>query len=267
MRKQILGVAVAALGLAGTASATVTFSAAGATPGDIAAEVDAFRAALGSNNGVGGSFSGGRREINWDGVPDSFASPNQLPGNFFNSVSPRGLSMTTPGSELRVSADSSNPTATATRFADIDPIIAGNFTPFSEQRLFAPLGSHIVDVTFFVPGTAIPATVLGFGVVFTDVEVAQTTYFQLYNAEGNEVGGVVSPVTGNGGLSFIGMIRDVPEIARVRIFSGETAIDSGRPSLDYVAMDDFIYGEPVPTPGAVGLLALAGVMVVRRRRG
>ncbi len=54
-------------------AAPVVFEASGASPSDILATVNAFRTFLGANNGVGGSFPDGRREINWDGVPDAFA--------------------------------------------------------------------------------------------------------------------------------------------------------------------------------------------------
>ena len=65
-------------------AAPVVFEASGASPSDILATVNAFRTFLGANNGVGGSFPDGRREINWDGVPDAFAAPNSFPANFFN---------------------------------------------------------------------------------------------------------------------------------------------------------------------------------------
>src|SRR5262249_9038780 len=72
--------------------AAVVRSAAGADPASIQATVDQFRNDLGgSNNGVGNSFATGRREINWDGVPDNFAAPNNLPANFFNANSARGV--------------------------------------------------------------------------------------------------------------------------------------------------------------------------------
>ena len=75
----------------GVFGAPVIRSAAGANPAAIQAMVDQFRTDLGgANNGVGGSFTTGRREINWDGVPDAFASPNNLPLDFFNVNSPRG---------------------------------------------------------------------------------------------------------------------------------------------------------------------------------
>ena len=102
-----LSIAVATLTLgrpAITFAAPVVFDAAGSAPADIQAVVEEFRHFLGDNNGVGDTFSGGRREINWDAVPDGFAAPNNLPANFFNKNSPRGVVFFTPGSGFQVSA-------------------------------------------------------------------------------------------------------------------------------------------------------------------
>jgi hypothetical protein len=91
-------------------NAQVTFSASGAAAADITATVDAFRLDLGTlNPNVAGSFGSGRREINWDGVPDAFAAPNNLPANFFNVNSPRGVIFSTPGTGFQVSANSGVP--------------------------------------------------------------------------------------------------------------------------------------------------------------
>jgi hypothetical protein len=63
-----------------SSAAPVVFEASGASPADIQASVDDFRAFLGVlNPNVPGSFPSGRREINWDGVPDAFSAPNNLP--------------------------------------------------------------------------------------------------------------------------------------------------------------------------------------------
>src|SRR5579884_801410 len=72
---------VTALGLildaAPSTAVPIVEQGSGANPAAIQGAVDAFRADLGgANNGVGGSFSSGRREINWDGTPDNFSSPN-----------------------------------------------------------------------------------------------------------------------------------------------------------------------------------------------
>src|SRR5438093_9319837 len=105
-----------------TAAAPITFSASGSSPAGIQATVDAYRADLGpANPNVAGSFGSGRREINWDGVPDALSAPNNLPANFFNVNSPRGVVFATPGTGFQVSANAVNPTSTPIQFGNIDP--------------------------------------------------------------------------------------------------------------------------------------------------
>src|SRR6266849_4644278 len=50
--------------------------------GEITSVVAAYRALLGdpNNGGAPVAHATGRREINWDGVPDDLAAPNFLPG-------------------------------------------------------------------------------------------------------------------------------------------------------------------------------------------
>jgi hypothetical protein len=224
-------------------------SAAGQDAPAIQAAVDAFRADLGgANNGVGGSFPGGRREINWDGVPDAVAAPNALPADFFNVNSPRGAVFATPGAGFQVSAKEG---VAAVRFGTIDPTYAGTFQTFSPQRLFTALDATVTDVHFFVPGSNTPATVSGFGAVFTDVDRRGQTRVAYYNATGKRLGTFRVPPSPNGGLSFLGVSfrggGDADRVAWVRITSGTSPLaagvtDGGR--HDLVAMDDFLYGEP-----------------------
>ena len=246
--------------------------ASGANAAAIQATVDAFRADLGNplNPNVAGSFPGGRREINWDGVPNNFAAPNNLPGNFFNVNSPRGVLFSTPGSAVQVSA---NAGIAPVRFDTINPTYSSIFQTFSAQRLFAAVGSNIVDVNFFVPGTTNPATVSGFGSVFTDVDLANTTSIQYFNANGASLGTFFAP-TANNGLSFLGVSGFGDGIARVRITNGNAALGpndvNGNPT-DVVVMDDFLYGEPqavIPEPSSLLLFAtgLGGFAWMRRRR-
>ncbi len=240
-------------------AAPVVWSAAGANPAAIQTTVDAFRADLGTlNPNNGQSFTSGRRQIDWDAVPDQFSSPNNLPANFFNVNSRRGAVFTTAcgNAEFRVSSNAAS--GVPVRFGEIDPSYTSTFTTFSAQKVFTVISDNfvpcnILTVNFFIPGTEIPATVRGFGVVFTDVDISGDTRLLAYDAAGKllEPGGI-SALQADGGLSFVGVSFDQGErIATVQIVSGNNRLTSGNVDgangLDIIAMDDFIYGEPRAT--------------------
>jgi len=102
-----------------------------------------------------------------------------------------------------------------------------------------------------VPGTVtVPAGVTGFGAVFTDVDLAGPTTIVCYDKDGNELGSAVAPAApGTGLMSFAGVVSTGPErIAWVEISSGNLPLGPGNldgVESDVVAMDDFIYGEPI----------------------
>jgi hypothetical protein len=266
MKRHRFTLAIASLGLTLILNPVVAsanpqvFEASGATPADIQTTVDAFRASLGNNNGVGGTFTTGRREINWDAVPDSFSAPNLLPANFFNSNSPRGVVFFTLGTGFQVSADSSNPTNTPVRFGNIRANFPKIFSTFSPERLFTALDSNITENLFFIPGTTRSATVKGFGAVFTDVGDEDSTTIEYFDVNGNLLltQNVLPGPSHGGSLSFLGVTFDTPNVFLVRITSGntilktprsQTAVDAAwaednRHEKDVVVMDDFIYGEP-----------------------
>jgi hypothetical protein len=95
-----------------TRAGFTVFDAAAANVAGITTTRDAFRAAAGGGTvaGANGSFGGVRREINWDGVPETLSDPNKLPSNFFNTTSPRGVVFSTPGTGFLVSANSGGST-------------------------------------------------------------------------------------------------------------------------------------------------------------
>ena len=241
-------------------STPILFQAAGPSVSSIQSSVDAFRTQLGAlNPNVVGSFASGRREINWDGVPDMFSAPNNLPANFFNVNSPRGAIFSTTGSGFQVSAKAVNPTNTPIKFGNINPTYPNLFSVFSPERLFIALDSNTLVVHFFEPGTNTPATTHGFGAVFTDVDLpadqarcgrAHHTRMDFLDASGRSLFESEVPAsTGNGGLSFLGAFFADDEIAAVRIVSGSTALGPNETKcIDIVAMDDFIYAEPQPVP-------------------
>ena len=203
--------------------------------------VSDFRSLLGDpNNGVApGSFGSGRREINWDAVPATVTNTDSFPLGFFNSNSPRGAILETPGSGMRVSDND---------FADINPTYAGQFADFSPVKTFAAIGSNQMDVTFRVPGSSEAATVTGFGAVFSDIDLT-TSSIQFFDVGGGQIA-VVQPKKGKEKFSFAGVVFDSPVVARVRVTMGDGPIGPGAfdikngGTLDLVVVDDFLYGEP-----------------------
>lgn len=270
------------LGLAGVSlapglSLAAVFADAGPDAASIADTVNNFRNALGNlNPNVAGSFGEGRREINWDAVPDRFADPNDLPPDFFNVNSPRGAVFETTGTSVRVSA---NDGVAPVRFDVLNPTYSSTFATFSPQKLFSAVGSNVVDVLFFVPGSNTPALTDGFGSVFTDVDLAGVTRIDYFGVNGSSLASEFVPASaGNQTLSFLGVTFNSPILARVRITNGNSVLgpnDDPGAGVDVVVMDDFIYGEPVQnrvgvpeSSPVVPLLVIGGLLplAVRLKR-
>ncbi len=219
---------------------------------DVTAARDQFRADLGGGTvpGANGSFGGLRREINWDGTPDAKSAPNPLPGDFFNTTSPRGaVFQPVGGTGFQVSSTLAS--GVPVRFGNIDPSYTTEFAAFSPQRLFTPVGGNVTDVLFFVPGTSTPAVTTGFGAVFTDVDLADKTRLEFFDARGLKIADQFVPaVAGTATFSFLGVTFTDACVARVRITTGTAGpaagvTDDPAAGRDVVVMDDFLYGEPV----------------------
>ncbi|MEM8834851.1 MAG: hypothetical protein AAGD00_03420 [Planctomycetota bacterium] len=266
----VMGIAALSI-ISGTASGQLVRSGSSADAAGLQGIVDTFRNDLGDLNAPEpGTVGSGRRQIDWDAAPDAVSSPNDFPGDFFNAnVFPRarGVEFTTPGTGFRLSATEAS--GEGVRFSDIDITYETTFSAFSEERLFTPIGSTITDVNFFIPGTDVPATTTGFGAVFTDVDLAGSSSIEFFDALGDSLGAfdVEAGPTADGSLSFLGVSFEKAIIGSVRITSGDQAL--GGPESGYadlVALDDFIFGEPVPTPGSIALLAVTAIAGTRRKR-
>jgi hypothetical protein len=266
------------------AAAPVVRTASGPNPAAITPARDQFRVDLGGGtvagaNGLFQDATGARREINWDGVPDTFSSPNALPANFFNVNSPRGAVFSTPGSGFQVSATAAS--GTPVRFGNLNAGYPSDFAAFSPERLFTAVGSNVTDVNFFAPGTTTPSTVTGFGAVFSDVDRADSTTVEYFRPDGTSLGVFNVPVgetpgsSFDGNLSFLGVSFNAGEqVGRVRITSGNGALGPNFPDpdtqatapFDPVVMDDFLYSNPVPEPAGLVLVPCAALLLRRRRR-
>jgi hypothetical protein len=212
--------------------------------GNITAKVDEFRNVLGpSNGGTAGDQLTGRREITWDGAgANPFNNKNDFPASFFNTNVKSGAVFTTAGTGFRNDS---------TSFAEINPEYAAQFTFFSATKIFAPVGSNQLDQLFQVAGQPTPAVVRGFGVVFSDVDLADKTTIELFAQNGSSLGTFAAPVRSDAaGLSFVGVTYDQPIIARARITLGTGALApnvndiTAGGTLDLVVLDNLIYGEP-----------------------
>lgn len=255
----------------------VVREAAGADAAAIQAAVDAFRTDLGgANNGnTAGSQPSGRREINWDG--GGAAANVTLDPSPMTRFSARGATFLTAGTGFEISGQPSP------LLVELNAGYAGLFAAFSSPRIFTPLDANVMDAVFHVPGnTAVPAAVTGFGAVFTNVDLAGATRMRFYAPDGALLYERAVPVaTGNATFSFLGVSFTAGEVvSRVQIVTGNVAMGlPEKTGANVVAMDDFVYGEPVatagvtitPTTGAsfrtseidvvIGLAASAGVPV------
>ena len=237
------------------------FQAAGLTADSIQSTVDAYRAALDPakhNNGNNPGplpLTSGHREINWDGGNPAITATTPPVTPFTTFLNTRGSQFTTPGIGLsQVALSGLAGLFNNLTYEDI-------FSVFSPSRLFTPVGSNVTEALFFVPGTngGTPATVSGFGAVFTDVDQPDgsgpskkrgnrgaSTLIEYFGADGKVLFSSFVPASpGDASLSFFGIVFDEPLIARVRITTGDTAPGpDDDENQDIVVMDDFLYGEP-----------------------
>lgn len=216
---------------------------------DVQAKLNEFRALIGDSVNTAPGKTSGRREVNWDGVPPNFTNNNDFPLDFFNLTDPagangrkRGLVYLNTGSPLRL--DSSN-------FADLEASYADEFIPFSNKKSIVSANSNVSEVAFKVAGTATDAFVRGFGIVFLDVDDANSTYLEFFN--GTKSLGVFKPQarTAAGGFSFLGVFFPEEKITRIKITAGNGILASGQKDIsdggakDLVTYDDFFYNEPL----------------------
>lgn len=215
--------------------------------GDINPRLTEFRQLLGDRLNTTPGVVGGRREINWDGVPDELLNQS-LPVDFFNpthaqaSVSnQRGLVYSTAG----------NFQVSKTNFLDVNPNASSQFSNFSGSKSFANISSSLWDVEFRVAGKSIPAGVKGFGIVFSDVDLANSTALEFFNKE-KSLGKFFVPAKAGSNFSFLGVYFKNEPVTRVRV-SHDGHLDSQQKDIsdngpsDLVTMDNFLYTEPVKT--------------------
>lgn len=213
--------------------------------GDINQQLTEFRQQLGEQLNTTPGVTGGRREINWDGVPEEFLN-KKLPNDFFNPTSPaasiqnqRGLLYSSAG----------NFQVSKTNFAEVNAQASGQFSSFSGDKSFANISTNLWDVEFQVPGQAVAAKVQGFGIVFSDVDLPKSVSLEFFN-EAKNLGKFFVPAKEGSNFSFLGVYFKDDQITRIRVVhegqldKGQNDISNSGPA-DLVIMDNFLYSEPV----------------------
>jgi hypothetical protein len=224
------------------------FSAAGDSA-SIVSKLNELRAVLGDPLNTTPNQTAGRREVNWDGVPANLTNNNNFPFDFFNNTDPlgpngrkRGLVYANTGTAFRVDS---------TDFSELEPTYANQFEVFSKKRLFAYIGSNVTEVNFKVPGNNTDASVKGFGVIFSDVDNASSTFIEFFNGS-KSLGVFKAPAaSGAGKFSLLGVHFPTEKITRAKITAGNGLLAKGIKDItdggdkDLVVMDDFLFSEPI----------------------
>ncbi len=223
----------------------------GAGNASVTAAINAFTAAIGGgNNGTAPPpAANGFRRINWDAVPINASNeivPSKVGDVAVDQFQGRGVIF---DDDTAVANDG---------FLSTNPSVTAAFPAFTSPLVFSPYNDNQVLVTFVLASTRgttpIPAASKGFGAVFLDVESANTT-IEFFHGTTSLRKDIV-PVAGHGESAFLGVVFDSPVVTSVLITLGTARIFDFPPVSaggnenegdDLVALDDFVYGEPMCT--------------------
>ena len=251
------------------AAAATTFSA--ISTAEAPSALDAFRTGIGgaNNGGVATPQNGGRREINWDGVRLDGTDFNnnttvivtgKITGIPVNRFQARGLVY---GEVLAVSNDG---------FVSANPDVANQFPAFSAANTFASFNSNKYEVKFALASdpstTPVPAATRGFGVIFLDVEQANTSSIECFNGSVS-LGKFFVPPGASGQAQFLGVLFNSPVVTRAVVTAGTAQVfnfSNGQvttgpaegQNVDLAVVDDFVYAEPVTTSAIVSAASFDG---------
>jgi uncharacterized protein (TIGR03437 family) len=245
------------------------YSGAGTT--DATNALNAFRTAAGTNNGGGPAQTSGRREISWDGVAldgtdnggnTTVIVQGKITGIPVNRFQNRGVLFK---EVTAVSGDG---------FVSANATVTGQFPAFSPANTFAAIGGNQIEVNFVLVSAAtttpVPASTRGFGVIFVDVESANSSSIEYFNGSVS-LGKFFVPAGQNGQHEFLGVLFNSPIVTRAvitagtaRLFSFANNTVTAGPAenlaqgVDLAATDDFLIAEPVTTLASVSAASFAG---------
>jgi hypothetical protein len=232
-----------------------------------------FETAIGgSKNTAPSPQNGGFRTITWDGVKvdgtDSVAGPHSTvvitPGHTvgipLDRFQGQGVFF---GAVYSVSNDG---------FEDVNPSATSLFPAFSKPNVFAMFNDNGIDFKFVAPSATntalVPASSGGFGAIFLNVQQPGTT-IQYFN--GSKLLDTVDVPTNAtpGSAIFAGERFTQPIVTNVLLTLGNgvifkfdgttvTAGGSNTATNNLVAVDDWVFAEPVPTANGFPIVSGPG---------
>jgi hypothetical protein len=156
-------------------------------------------------------------------------------------------------------------------FADLRGNYAPNFPFFTPAVNFKYVEDDGQPNVFRLADLQTPGLIQAFGVIFTDVEKADTSGLVFKDQFDHEFGRFYVPAGANGQQQFLGVIYSRPVIAEADVLMGEQGGEFGNVdditnggTADVVVTDDFVFqaaATPIPTISDV-TLRTNGVLVV-----
>jgi hypothetical protein len=258
------------------------FSGVGGTnsSGGAVTAMNAFAAAIGGANNGGNPppQANGFRAINWDGVLldgtdfggiSIIISPNHVVGIPLNRFQERGVFF----DEIYAVSGPASATDPST-FTTVNPNVANLFPAFSPTKTFAMFNDNGIGFRFVLASAHTAsqefAATRGFGAIFRNVVLANTTSIEYFNGA-RSLGKFFVPIAPIGSLGqaeFLGVLFANPIVTSVQITCGTDALfsfdgttisssSSNNPpgGHNLVVTDDFVYAEPVVATNAQPAIA------------
>jgi hypothetical protein len=252
------------------------------TAGSANNALNSFEAAIGGvNNGANPPPKpNGFRVITWDGVAldgtdfggsTTVIVNGKVVGIPLNRFEERGAFF----EEIYAVSGPASATDQST-FSSVNGNVLGLFPAFSPTKTFAMFNDNTIGLSFVLAGThtttPVPAATRGFGAIFLNVRLANTTSIEYFNGA-RSLGKFFAPVGTAGQAEFLGVLFATPIVTSVQIVCGTDALftfdgvhftgtttDNPGTNHNLVVTDDFVYAEPVPAVNAQpAIAATAGV--------
>ena len=229
----------------------------------------AFEAAVGGVKNVAASpQNGGFRVITWDGVAidgtdfggnTTVIVQNKIVGIPVNRFEAQGAFF----EEVYAVSGAASPTDQST-FLSVNPSVSNLFRAFSPPKTFAMFNDNTIGLNFVLASgtnhSPQPAATRGFGAIFLNVRIANTTSIEYFNGT-RSLGKFFVPTGTQGQAEFLGELFATPIVTSVQIVCGTDAIfafdgvNNSATTTDgnghnLVVTDDFVYAEPTAATNA-----------------